>query len=68
LPLDPFDGFRVYTSHFNVDRGEITGALTDVTGDKKIYEVVNEVLVWKGLDPVNQRGVVVFNTRTLAYG
>lgn len=68
LPLDPFDGFRVYTSHFNVDRGEITGELTDVTGDKKIYEVVNEVLVWKGLDPVNQRGVVVFNTRTLAYG
>lgn len=67
IPVSPVNDFRVYTSMFNVDTGQIQGPLTDVTRNKAIYEMVNGVLVWRNLDGVNQRGVLLFNTGCLAY-
>ena len=67
IPVSPINDFRVYTVYYNIANQAVQGELTDVTGDKTIYEVVNGVLVWKGLDLVNQRGVLLFNTASLAY-
>lgn len=65
--VNPVHDFRVYVSAYSILTGELVGELTDVTGDTSVYEVVNNYIVWKGLDTVNQRAVVLFNTRSLAY-
>lgn len=67
IPINPVNDFRVYVSAFSIDTGTIVGELVDRTGDATLYDIVNGVLVWKGLDTVNQRGVILFNTRSLAY-
>jgi len=67
IPISAVNDFRVYTSFYNIDAQEIQGPLTDVTGDETIYGIVNGTLVWRGLDHVNQRGVLLFNTAHLAY-
>ena len=66
-PINPVNSIRVYTSAYSVLFEELVGELTDVTGNTDVYEMVDGVLVWKGLDPVNQRGVVLFNTKALCY-
>lgn len=67
IPISPVNGFRVYTSFFNIDSQEIQGPLTDVTGNTNIYKFVEGKIVWVGLDRINQRGVLLFNTACLAY-
>ena len=58
--------YRVYVSAYNIDSKEIVGDLVDVTGTD-VYVEVNGYIVWKDLDVVNQRGVVVFNDKFLSY-
>lgn len=67
IPLDKNLSYRVYTSSYSVVSGELVGKLTDVTGKKDIYIIENNLLIWKGLDPVNQRGVIFSNKHSLAY-
>lgn len=66
-PINPVNSIRVFTSAYSVLFEELVGPLTDVTGNTDVYEMVNGVLVWKTLDPVNQRGVILFNTKALCY-
>lgn len=67
LAVNPSNDFRVYVSNYSIVSQKIVGELVDVTGDETIYTVNNGYIVWTGLDTVNQRGVVLFNTRSLAY-
>lgn len=67
IPLNALNDVRVYTVAFNVDTQLTQGPMTDVTGNKAVYDIVNGYIVWKGLDTVNQRGVLLFNTSFLGY-
>lgn len=58
---------RVYTTAYNIILGQIVGTLTDVTGDSKVYKIVDGRLIWVGLDKVNKRGVILWNRGSLAY-
>jgi hypothetical protein len=58
---------RVYVSDYNIDLKKIVGPWKDVTGDDKIYVISNGRVSWKGLDRVNQRGILATNKKTLAY-
>lgn len=65
--LDPEVDYRVYKSAYNVDLQTIVGELTDITGDDHYYQVVDGQIIWKGLDSVNERGVLLFNSASLSY-
>lgn len=67
LPISAVNGFRVYLSAYSIVAGKIVGDLEDVTHNDAVYTIEDGLIVWKDLDPVNQRGVVLFNTGTLAY-
>ncbi len=65
--VNPVNDFRVYVSAWSISTQELVGELTDVTGDTSIYDVIDRMVVWKGLDVVNQRGILLFNTKCLGY-
>lgn len=65
--VDPLNNVRVYVSPFSVLTGQLVGEMVDVTGDDTVYYIENGLLFWKKLDPVNQRGVLLFNTKCLGY-
>lgn len=67
LKLDLEYDYRVYKSKWNIDKSVLAGELTDVTGDDNIYTVVDGKIIWKRMDPVNERGVVLTNAASLAY-
>lgn len=67
IQINPVNDVRVYTSFFNIDLQVITGELTDVTGDDSVYKIVDGTLNWTDLDTVNQRGIILFNTKSLCY-
>jgi hypothetical protein len=59
--------YQVYTASWNINIGQIIGAWTNVTGDTTMYRVEDGVLVWKGLDRVNKRGILISNKKILGY-
>jgi len=59
------DGFRVYSTGWSITTQQTTGTLTDRTGTD-FYEIKDGVLIWKKLDKVNQRGVLVYDDLFLA--
>lgn len=59
--------YRIFISAWSVALGKLVGELVDVTGDSSYYEMQGLRLVWKGLDKINQRGVIFSNSKTLAY-
>ena len=65
--VNPVNDFRVYLTAWSVAINKPVGPLTDVTGDTSVYEMVNNTVVWKTLDTVNQRGILLFNTKCLGY-
>ena len=58
---------RVYTCGWNIDLNQIVGEWVDVTGKTDVYTINDGVLAWKGLDRVNQRGILVTNKKSVAY-
>ncbi|EBV8434047.1 hypothetical protein AVA65_07340 [Salmonella enterica subsp. enterica serovar Minnesota] len=64
--LIPNVEFRVYVGRWNIINNVFYGDLTDATGTD-LYEVVNGYIVFKKLDVVNQRAMVVFGDKFLAY-
>lgn len=67
VPLDKDYSYRVYTSAYSVVTNKLVGELTDVTGKDNIYVIENGLLIWKGLDGVNQRGIIFSNKQSLGY-
>lgn len=65
--LDKQLDYRVFVSAYSTILGQLVGELVEVTGNKAYYEMQGLRLVWKGLDKVNQRGVIFNNSRSLAY-
>lgn len=68
MVLDRDLDYRVFISAWSVSLGKLVGELVDVTGDSSYYEMQGLRLAWKGLDKVNQRGVIFTNARALTYG
>lgn len=58
--------FRVLVGRWNIINNEFFGELKDVTGTD-LYEVSNGYVVFKKLDVVNQRAMIVFADQFLAY-
>lgn len=65
--LDAEYDHRIYTSKWDVNKLTLIGELTDVTGDDKVYTLVNGKIVWKTLDRINERGVILSNSASLGY-
>jgi len=66
-PVDPLVNVRVYVSNWSIVNQALAGEMVDVTGDSSVYTIENGTLLWKKLDAVNQRGVLLFNTKCLGY-
>ena len=58
--------FKVYVGHWNINDNVFMGDVVDKT-DTDLYEISNGWIVWKKLDKVNQRAMVVFNDAFLSY-
>ncbi|ASU03671.1 putative virion structural protein [Erwinia phage vB_EamM_Joad] len=58
--------FRILVGRWNIINNEFFGELKDVTGTD-LYEVSNGYVVFKKLDVVNQRAMIVFGDQFLAY-
>lgn len=67
LTVDPEYDFRVYKQAWSVDLQQLVGPIIDVTGDNEVYTFTNGVINWTGLDKVNYRGIVLFNSASLGY-
>jgi hypothetical protein len=59
--------YQVYVSSWNINLGELVGPWTNVTGDPAMYIIKDGVLIWKGLDRVNKRGILITNKKILGY-
>lgn len=58
--------FKVYVGRWNIINNVFAGDVVDKTGSD-LYEVINGWIVWKKLDTVNQRAMIVYNDAFLAY-
>jgi len=66
-PVDKDYDLRVYVCKWSIDLNELVGVWKDVTGDNTIYTIVNGYVVWKKLDKVNERGILLTNKCSLGY-
>lgn len=67
VPVNAWYDLRVYVIDWNLLTNKPASGWRDVTDDSAIYTIMNGNINWKGLDRVNQRGVLVTNQKTLAY-
>lgn len=67
ISMDPEFDFRVYKSGWDISKLTLKGELTDVTGDDSVYTFEDGMIVWKKLDRVNERGVILSNATSLSY-
>lgn len=58
--------FRVYVGSWSINTNLFVGNLVDKT-DTDLYEINNGYIVFKTLDRVNQRAMIVYNNMFLAY-
>jgi len=65
--VDPNWDLRVYTVGWSIVTNTTVGDWIDVTDDKTVYDIENGNVVWKGLDTVNKRGILVTNKKSIAY-
>lgn len=64
--IDPLYDYHVYKSKYSINDKKLVGDWIEATGTD-LYTITNGYLVWKKLDKVNERGIVVKGDRFLLH-